>query len=102
MRNDVIARFEVLKARRKFARDRHVFRDDLMELLAEASAVVRLEKKVPTDNRAAGQALDRRNGWLRKVATEAIVVWDHEEPRMGKVVNALEQAMPDDVWIVSP
>lgn len=72
------------------------------ELLAEASVVVRLEKKVPADNKAAGQALDRRNGWLRKIVTEAIVVWDHDEPRMGKVVQALEQAMPDDVWIVSP
>ena len=72
------------------------------ELLAEASAVVRLEKKVPADNKAAGQALDRRNGWLRKTASEAIVVWDHEEPRIGKVVGGLEQAMPDDVWIISP
>ena len=72
------------------------------ELLAEASAIVRLEKKVPADNRAAGQALDRRNGWLRKIATEAIVVWDHDEPRIGKVVQALEQVLPDDVWIVSP
>ena len=71
------------------------------ELVAEASVVVRLEKKVPSDNKAAGQALDRRNGWLRKVATEAIVVWDHDEPRVAKVVAALEQAMPDDVWIVS-
>jgi RNA polymerase sigma-70 factor (ECF subfamily) len=33
----VIARFEVLKFRRTMARDRHVFRDDLMDLLAEAS-----------------------------------------------------------------
>ncbi len=33
----VIARFEVLKARRRLGRDRHVFRDDLMELLAEAA-----------------------------------------------------------------
>lgn len=33
----VIARFEVLKFRRKMARDRHVFSDDLMDLLAEAS-----------------------------------------------------------------
>ena len=71
-------------------------------MLAEASAIVRLEKKVPVDNRAAGQALDRRNGWLRKIATEAIVVWDHDEPRIGKVVQALEQVLPDDVWIVSP
>jgi RNA polymerase sigma-70 factor (ECF subfamily) len=33
----VIARFEVLKARRNFARDRHVFRDDLMEMLADGA-----------------------------------------------------------------
>lgn len=33
----VIARFEVLKARRKYARDRHVFHGDIMELLAQAA-----------------------------------------------------------------
>ena len=33
----VIARFEVLKFRRTMARDRHVFTDDLMTLLADAS-----------------------------------------------------------------
>lgn len=33
----VIARFEVLKFRRTMARDRHVFTDDLMELLADAA-----------------------------------------------------------------
>ena len=33
---------------------------------------------------------------------EAVVVWDHDEPRIGKVVGALEQAMPDDVWVISP
>lgn len=36
----VIARFEVLKFRRKMARDRHVFSDDLMDLLADASLEV--------------------------------------------------------------
>ncbi|MEM7143624.1 MAG: sigma-70 family RNA polymerase sigma factor [Verrucomicrobiota bacterium] len=43
----VIARFEVLKFRRKMARDRHVFREDLMELLAEAS--IELEERVPNE-----------------------------------------------------
>ena len=33
----VITRFEVLKFRRKMARDRHVFREDVMELLAGAA-----------------------------------------------------------------
>ncbi|MEM8954631.1 MAG: sigma-70 family RNA polymerase sigma factor [Verrucomicrobiota bacterium] len=41
----VIARFEVLKFRRKMARDRHVFQEDLMELLADAS--IELEDHVP-------------------------------------------------------
>lgn len=43
----VIARFEVLKFRRTMARDRHVFRDDLMDLLADAS--VELEERVSSD-----------------------------------------------------
>jgi len=77
-------------------------RQRFQELRAEAIAVVQLERKVPADQRAAGQALDRRNGWLRRVATEAVVVWDGQEPRMGQVVERLEQALPDDVWIVSP
>ena len=64
------------------------------ELLAEASAIVRLEKKVPVDNRAAGQALDRRNGWLRKIATEAIVVWDHDEPRIGRSCRRSNRCCP--------
>lgn len=34
----VIARFEVLKFRRTMARDRHVFHDELMELLADAAS----------------------------------------------------------------
>ena len=33
----VIARFEVLKFRRNMVRDRHVFRDSLMELMADAA-----------------------------------------------------------------
>ena len=43
----VIARFEVLKFRRTMARDRHVFRDDLMELLADASED--LEERVSSE-----------------------------------------------------
>ncbi len=70
------------------------------ELLEGADAVVRLEKKEPDSPRAAGQALDRRNGWLRKVADEAVVVWDGDDQRVGKLVSALERDLPDDVWIV--
>jgi len=70
------------------------------ELLAEAEAVVRLERAVPDTPRRAGQAMDRRNVWLRQVADEAVVVWDRKERRVGELVRKLEKEIPDDVWIV--
>lgn len=78
-------------ARRRFA-----------ELSANAQAVVRLERKAPESAQRAGQAIDRRNGWLRKVADEALIVWDGTEKRVGKVVADFEKSHPDDVWVVSP
>ncbi len=78
-------------ARRRFA-----------ELCTAADAVVRLERKAPESVQRAGQALDRRNGWLRKVADEALIVWDGSERRVGRVVADFEKSHPDDVWVVSP
>jgi len=78
-------------ARRRFA-----------ELSASAQAVVRLERKAPESAQRAGQAIDRRNAWLRKVADEALIVWDGTEKRVGKVVADFENSHPDDVWVVSP
>ena len=78
-------------ARRKFA-----------ALTAIAQAVVRLERKAPESPQRAGQALDRRNGWLRKVADEVLIVWDGTEKRVGRVVADFEKSHPDDVWVVSP
>ena len=71
------------------------------ELLGLADTVVRLERKTPADARAVGQSLERRNGWMRRVASEAIVVWDGKEPRLAKVVAGLEIALPDNVWFVN-
>jgi RNA polymerase sigma-70 factor (ECF subfamily) len=55
----VIARFEVLKFRRKMARDRHVFSDDLMELLADAAE--ERDHGIPADRYriALGQCLEK-------------------------------------------
>lgn len=72
------------------------------DLVEGAVAVVQLERKVPDTTQRAGQALDRRNGWLRKVADEAVIVWDGEERRVGDVVRRFEQEMPDDVWVIAP
>jgi len=63
----VIARFEVLKYRRDLARDRHVFREDVMELLAEASEELDRQTQQEDYRNALQQclqALPRRSGEL--------------------------------------
>lgn len=69
-------------------------------LVEGAAAVVRLEQKVPDSARRAGQALDRRNGWLRKVADEAVIVWDGSDRWVGEVVKAFQRDLGDDVWVL--
>jgi ribonuclease HI len=72
------------------------------DLVEGAAAVVQLERKVPDSPQRAGQALDRRNGWLREAGDEALIVWDGAERRVGDVVKKFEQDMPDDVWVIAP
>jgi ribonuclease HI len=72
------------------------------DLVSGATAVVLLERKTPDTPARAGQAMDRRNGWFRKVADEAVIVWDGSERRVGELVKKFEQDMPDDVWVLGP
>ena len=72
------------------------------DLVTGTSAVVQLERKAPETTQRAGQAMDRRNSWLRQVADEALIVWDGSERRVGEVVKKFEQDMPDDVWVIAP
>ena len=72
------------------------------ELCNAASAIVQLERKAPDTPQRAGQAMDRRNAWLRQVADEAVIVWDGTERRVGDMVRRFERDMPDDVWLIEP
>jgi ribonuclease HI len=72
------------------------------ELVERASIVVQLEKKAPETPHKAGQAMERRNGWLRQIASEAVIVWDGSEKRVGELVKKFEQSFPDDVWVLPP
>ena len=69
-------------------------------LLGAARAVVQLERKVPESAQRAGQALGRRNGWLRKVADEAVIVWDGNEPRTKQTIADFERDFDAEVWVV--
>ncbi len=70
------------------------------ELAATAQTTVLLERKVPDTPQRAGQAMDRRNAWLRQIADEAVIVWDRQDRRIGDIVRSFEREMPDDVWII--
>lgn len=69
----VIARFEVLKFRRSMSRDRHVFRDDVMDLLADSSEELQAESS-PEKYRDALQrclnSLPEKSGRLIRAAYE--------------------------------
>ena len=75
-------------------------RNHFAQMLEGAAKVVCLQRKVPDTSKRAGEALKRRNAWLRKVADEALIVWDGADRRVGRVVSAFEREMPDDVWVV--
>lgn len=78
-------------ARRRFA-----------ELVSSARDTLTLEKTAPSDKRRVGAALARRDGWLARHLDEAIVVWDGQDPRLGKLVRSLETHLGEDVWLVDP
>jgi ribonuclease HI/uncharacterized phage-like protein YoqJ len=77
-------------------------KDRYADLIRHAAAAVLLERAVPDSKPKFGAALARRDGWLAKHADEAIVVWDGQDPTLGKLVRTLEEKLGDDVWIVDP
>ncbi len=77
-------------------------RERFAELSEAARGSVTLEKKQPATRADAGAAMARRDGWLRKAADEALIVWDGKDPTLRAMVKAFEKALGDDVWIIEP
>jgi ribonuclease HI len=68
------------------------------QLRSAAAAELLLERAVPdTPGKVAG-SLRRRDGWLAKNLDEAIVVWDGQEPFVGRLLETLRGRLGDDVW----
>ena len=73
------------------------------ELLAGAQSVVTLDRQPPANKLRAGASLARRDAWLARQAAEAVVVWDGEDDRVGKLVRSLVVALgEEEVWVVEP
>ncbi len=72
-------------------------------LVADAREVITLQAKAPASTQQARAAMSRRDAWFVRHAAEALVVWDHEEPDVGRFVRSLGDALgEEDVWIVEP
>ena len=73
------------------------------ELLDGAQSVVTLESKAPSSKQQAGASATRRDAWLARQADSALVVWDEEDDRVGKLVRSLVVALgEEEVWVVEP
>lgn len=78
-------------------------RETFAKLLASADAVITVHKTKPASKQAAGGALARRDAWLGRHGAEAIVVWDGEDPAVGRSVRSLQDHLGEDqVWILEP
>ncbi|MEA2715839.1 MAG: ribonuclease [Actinomycetota bacterium] len=72
-------------------------------LLDRAVSTVVVQAKKPATKQLAGAALRRRDGWIASHASEAVVVWDGDDPGVGRSVRALQDALgEDEVWVIPP
>jgi ribonuclease HI/uncharacterized phage-like protein YoqJ len=71
-------------------------------LLARAREVVTLQKRAPDSKQQAGAALGRRDAWLARNASEAVLVWDGRDPAYTRLARSLEDHLGDDVWTLDP
>jgi ribonuclease HI/uncharacterized phage-like protein YoqJ len=70
-------------------------------LLAGAADTITLEKKTPDTKQKVGGSLRRREAWLARNADEAVVVWDGQEPFVGRSIRSLQDALGEEsVWVV--
>jgi ribonuclease HI len=68
-----------------------------------AASVVTHQSRKPTSRQQAGGATSRRDAWLARSVAEAVVVWDGEDDRVGKLVRSLVvQLGEEEVWVVEP
>lgn len=72
-------------------------------LISKADQELLLEATKPNSKQAAGMALGRRENWLARNVQEAVVVWDGQDPTVGRLVTSLQDHLGDDqVWVIAP
>ncbi len=73
------------------------------QLLAAAAGQVVLQREAPADRARARISLSRRDAWLARNGSEALVVWDGQDPATGRLVRSLRDHLgEEEVWVVEP
>ena len=69
----------------------------------EAAAAVVVDPAAPATKQRAGAALGRRDAWLARHAAEAVVVWDGEDPDVGRLVRSYRDHLGElEVGVLDP
>jgi len=71
-------------------------------LVEQARDTMTLQKAAPESKQKAGAALARRDAWLARNASEAVLVWDRQDQALGRLHRSLEDHLGEDVWVVDP
>jgi ribonuclease HI len=78
-------------------------RERFRELLAGAVDSITLDQVAPATKQRAGVALGRRDAWLARNASEAVVVWDGADADVGRLVRSYEDHLgEEEVFLVTP
>ena len=73
------------------------------DLLGKAAVTITLDDRSPATKQLAGAAMGRRDAWLMKQIDAAVVVWDHEDDVVGRLIRSLEDHLGhDQVLLVHP
>ncbi|MCA1657110.1 MAG: hypothetical protein LC713_05305 [Actinobacteria bacterium] len=73
------------------------------KLLGGAAGQVELQRQPPATKQSAGAALARRDAWLARHASEAVVLWDGQDASVGRLVRSLQHHLgEEEVWILEP
>lgn len=72
-------------------------------LVEGATSTIVLERSAPTTKQRAGASGSRRDAWLARSVAEAVVVWDGEDDRVGRLVRSLQDHLgEEEVWVLEP
>ncbi len=72
------------------------------EQMALATHVELLRADAPATSAGDTADLRRRDEWLADDADAAVVVWDGAPGRLARAVDALNDRIPDEVWVLDP